>query len=87
MEERGVYRHPARARQLLLFDGMQYGNITPTDIDATIEYKDRARIFVEVKGKSKDVPTGQRLLLQRFVLMILSASNKDEQKEAPGHGQ
>ena len=27
------------------------------------------------------------LLLQRFVLMILSASNKDEQKEAPGHGQ
>ena len=76
MEERGVYRHPARARQLLLFDGMQYGNITPTDIDATIEYKDRARIFVEVKGKSKDVPTGQRLLLQRFV-DDFRASGKD----------
>lgn len=27
------------------------------------------------------------LLLQRFVLMILSASNKDEQKEASGNGQ
>lgn len=45
MEERGVYKHPARARRLLLFDGMQYGNITPTDIDATIEYKDRARMM------------------------------------------
>ena len=24
LEERGVYKNPARARQLLLFDGMQY---------------------------------------------------------------
>ena len=85
MEERGVYRHPARARQLLLFDGMQYGNITPTDIDATIEYKDRARIFVEVKGKSKDVPTGQRLLLQRFV-DDFRASGKDAIAIIAEHG-
>ena len=76
VEERGVYRHKARARQLLLFDGMQYGNITPTDIDMTIEYKDRARIFVEVKGRTKDVPIGQRLLLQRFV-DDFRASGKD----------
>mgnify|MGYP000009378991 FL=1 len=85
MKERGVYRHPARARQLLLFDGMQYGNITPTDIDATIEYKDRARIFVEVKGKSKDVPTGQRLLLQRFV-DDFRASGKDAIAIIAEHG-
>lgn len=75
-EERGVYKHKTRARQLLLFDWMQYGNITPTDIDMTIEYKDRARIFVEVKGRTKDVPIGQRLLLQRFV-DDFRASGKD----------
>lgn len=67
MEKRGVYKSKYRGRQLLLFDGMRYDNITPTDIDATIEYKDRAVIFIEVKLRKVDVPLGQRVMLERFV--------------------
>lgn len=65
--ERGVYANHKRGSQAILFDGMQWGNITPTDIDAVIEYKDRKAVFVEVKYRDKDVPIGQRLALQRTV--------------------
>lgn len=50
-----------------MFNGIKYGNITPTDIDMAIEYKDKARILVEVKHGEKEVPAGQKLLLKRFV--------------------
>lgn len=65
--QRGVYSNINRGRQLLLFDGMQYGNITPTDFDAVIEYKNRLWVVFEAKLAGKDVPIGQKLALERFV--------------------
>ena len=46
---RGAIMHAERAKQLNDFNGLQYGNITPTDIDGVIDYKDRAMVFLEIK--------------------------------------
>lgn len=67
MQERGTYKNKERGRQLLLFDGFQYGNITPTDIDAIIEWKNRLWVIFEAKTGEKETPLGQRILFERFV--------------------
>ena len=67
MNARGVYQNPNRGRQLLRFDGMQYGTITPTDMDGIIEYHDTLWVLYEAKIAGKDVPQGQRILLERFI--------------------
>ena len=57
-----------RAKQLVSFEGMEVGeNMWPTDIDAIIEWKDSAWIMYEVKHGKAPFPTGQRLVLERFV--------------------
>ena len=67
LNERGVYQNANRGRQLLRFDGLIYGNISPTDIDGLIEYRNRLWIMFEAKMQGKDVPQGQRLALERFI--------------------
>lgn len=63
----GVYENPQRARQLIRFDGMSLMRKCFTDFDAVMEWNDRAWLVFEVKWTKKDVPTGQRLALERFV--------------------
>ena len=64
---RGVIQNVARKQQILDFRDLKYGNITPTDIDAAIEYHDKARILIEFKYCDAALPYGQRLALERFV--------------------
>lgn len=64
---RGVIHHNERFNQPLAFEGIRYGNITPTDVDALIEYKDKAYILCEVKYQGKGVPLGQKIALERMV--------------------
>lgn len=64
---RGVIYNKARSQQINDFGNMAYGNITPTDIDGLIEYKDKGYIFYEIKYGDKEVPRGQRLALQRLI--------------------
>ena len=71
--KRGVYQNQNRGRQLLRFDGMQYGNITPTDFDGVIEYRNRLWLMYEAKMEGKEVPQGQRLALERFIKSITIA--------------
>ena len=66
MTERGVIENRERARQLRDFSGLRYGNITPTDIDALIEYKDVAYVIIETKFSNAELPTGQRLAIERL---------------------
>ena len=76
MVERGVYQSVNRGRQLLRFDGFKIGNITPTDIDAHIDYHNIITIFFESKLFDKDVPYGQRLALERLVKDAKSARKR-----------
>ena len=61
-----LIRNPEWAAMLKDFSGLRYGRITPTDIDAFIDFGDKAFIFVEAKYGSSPVPTGQSLALQRL---------------------
>ena len=66
MDYHGIY-NPKKARQLLLFEDISKDGVGMTDIDGLIEYKDRALILFEVKYRGKEVPVGQRLVLERMV--------------------
>lgn len=47
------------------FSGLRFGNIRPTDIDGAIEFEGRCCVFMETKHGMVDIPTGQRLFLER----------------------
>lgn len=72
MNERGVIRHPDRARQLRKYDGLRYGAATPTDIDFFFEIDGRAFIIGELKYGDAPICGGQRLALARLVDAIQS---------------
>ena len=56
----------ARASQLRDYSGLLIGNITPTDIDGLIEYKNIAYVIIELKYGDTELPYGQRLALERL---------------------
>lgn len=64
---RGVIQNRERARQIIDFSGLRYGNITPTDIDGCIEYQDKGVAFIEIKHRDATMPKGQELALTRLV--------------------
>lgn len=45
---------------------VQYGKITPTDIDGLIEYQNKAYILLEAKSGDAPTPYGQKLALERM---------------------
>ena len=56
-----------RAKQLIDFTGLKFGNIYPTDIDGVIEYKNKAIALFELKHGDAELPEGQRLALRRMI--------------------
>lgn len=63
-----TFNNKARAKQLISFSGLCYpNNITPTDIDLTIEYHNQTIVLGELKHIGNELPLGQRILLQRYV--------------------
>ena len=66
-EKRGSYNHRRMGKQLLCFDGITYGNVTPMDIDGLIEWHDQKRVLLEIKLNGVKVLGGERLALERMV--------------------
>ena len=75
-KNRGHIQHNERARQIVAFDGLKYGNITPTDIDGFIEKSNEAFIFFELKYKDAELPAGQKTALIRLVDNLQAAGKK-----------
>lgn len=48
------------------YSGLRFRNITPTDIDGFVEYRNKAYIFLELKYGDAPLPPGQRLALERL---------------------
>lgn len=68
---RGVIQHRQRAQQLVDFRDLRFGEITPTDLDGLIEYKNRCFLLIELKHISKaNMPGGQRLGLERLCMAL-----------------
>lgn len=54
------------AQQLKIFAGLKWGRISPTDIDAFLDFGDKLFVFVEVKHGASMPPIGQRIALERL---------------------
>lgn len=67
MSERGKIVYQARAAQLRDYSGLQWGKVSPGDIDCCIELNGQAFAIVELKLSGAGVPQGQRLLIARLV--------------------
>ena len=67
MVERGAVYNRAYAAQLRDFTGLNYGKITPTDIDAVIDFGGKACVIIEMKHKGARLPYGQALAIERII--------------------
>ena len=67
MVERGVIYNRERARQIIDFSGLQYGKITPTDIDGFIDFGNKLFIYLEYKLIGAEFKIGQRVAIERIV--------------------
>jgi hypothetical protein len=70
---RGAIRNREYGTQVRDFSGLRFGNITPTDIDGLIEYKDKGYVLIETKYKDAKLPRGQELALERLCDNLQSA--------------
>ena len=66
-ENRGRIQYEERFKQPLLFEGMTFNKVCPTDIDAFTEYHDRFFIIFEVKRNDAQLSYGQKTALVRIV--------------------
>jgi len=64
---RGAIAHPDRARQLINFEGLNFGTITPTDLDGLIDYHNQQFAFLEIKSAGVPLLYGQQTAFERIV--------------------
>ncbi len=62
-----MFRSRQHASQLKSFNGLSWGAIRPTDIDAFIDFQDKVFVFLERKFRYTEMPYGQKLAFQRVV--------------------
>ena len=75
-DNRGKILYPERRQQIIDFSGLRYGNITPTDCDGIIEYRDQAWVFIEIKYRDTEFPVGQKLMHERLANGLEKAGKK-----------
>ena len=75
-ENRGHFQNIRRAKQVIEFADIKYGNITPTDIDGFFERHNEAFVFFELKKRGAELPSGQKLALTRLVDNLRGAGKK-----------
>lgn len=67
MAAKGEIENPDYALQVRDFTGLRWMNITPSDLDAMVEYHDKAWVIIEMKHINSDgCSDGQELMLQRL---------------------
>lgn len=89
--ERGEIEFRNRKRQILSFKNIRYNNITPTDIDGSMDFQCRAFVFFEVKLGDAPVKFGQRLHLSsiadaicagnRYAVVFVASHNVENPEE------
>lgn len=78
MHERGVIRNRAFKQQISDFSGLTFGKITPTDLDAFMDFNNQLFVFVESKHGGAPMQYGQRLAIER----LCDACHKPPQRYA-----
>jgi len=67
MAERGEIKNREYRTQINDFSKLRFGKITPTDIDAFLDFGNRLFVFVECKYGESKMPYGQQLAFERIV--------------------
>jgi hypothetical protein len=89
---KSLIRNSNQTKQGLDFTGIENGKIHPSDIDAVLEFNNEALILIEVKRVNNNIPTGQRLLLERIcnswhteksVVLFVTHDFKQDEKDIP----
>ena len=87
-----LIRNSNQTKQGLDFTGVQNGKIHPTDIDALLEFDNEVLILMEVKRVGNEIPTGQRLALERIcdswhpdkcVVLFVTHNFRNDSKDIP----
>lgn len=65
-ELRGKIKDRATRNIVNDMSGLRWERITPTDVDAFIDFQNRVFIFIEAKRGETKIQTGQRLALERL---------------------
>lgn len=60
-------KYPDRFKQPIIFDGLQDGPVSPTDIDFCFEVGNKFLLIGDCKKGDAPFPTGQRLVIERIV--------------------
>ena len=68
--QRGKIRNRALAQRIMDFSRLRWGKITPTDIDAVVEFGNRCFIIIEAKGVGVPVKYGQLTALERLLVRL-----------------
>ncbi len=71
-----MFKNREYAQQIKDFSGLRWGAISPTDVDALLEFSNRLFIIVETKYKNSPIPRGQLLALERVCDAINDPPNK-----------
>ena len=78
---RGEINYQERAKQQILFSGMRWGTKSPTDFDGVVDIDDTIWVIFEIKLKGVEIPTGQRIALERAIDNFSSAFCKKTNKQ------
>lgn len=63
---RGVINHREFKTQVADMSGLTFGKITPTDLDAFMDFNNKLFVFVEAKHGTSKIPYGQQLAIERL---------------------
>lgn len=66
LSQRGVIQNRNRKQQIANMNGLRFNKITPTDLDAVIDFDDRLFVFIEGKFIATPIPFGQQLAINRL---------------------
>lgn len=66
MVERGVIRERGFKNQVADMSGLRWGNITPTDLDAFLDFGDRLFVLIEGKFCGARIQEGQLKAIERL---------------------
>lgn len=66
MNTRGIIQNREYKQQIADFSGLRFGKITPTDLDAFMDFGNKLFVFVEAKYGGASLPYGQKLALERL---------------------
>ncbi len=70
MDDRGKIKNRDRARQLVDFQELRWGKITPTDLDGFIDFGNNAFVCIEYKYQNAPIGYGQGLAFERLVNLM-----------------